>query len=199
MSDSYYMPPPPVVRQHTEETCWAACIASIVNASVGGDAAPWYGGEKTGSVTPLDSAEVLSRVRKEEAAAGQILHPVTGGLQGEGWGRVAQMFGLDRPEFRFTPDLAAGLAERLTFLLNQQNYVVLFFTRRAWGTDHHGNPPFHGRVLHAYYKPRGSKQTYFRGMDPDIHQPDFVDEAYDPNLKYILAWRHATLRGPYAP
>jgi hypothetical protein len=197
MSDSYFLPPPPVVRQHTRETCWAACIASIVNAAASGEAGPWYGGGKTGSVAPLDSEAVLWHVKNEEAAAGQMLHPVTGALQGEGWQPVARMFGLARPEFCFTPNLSSALINRLPDLLNQQNYVVLFFTREAWGKDLNGNPYFHARVLHAYFKPRGSGKTIFRGMDPDIAQPDFVEEAFDPGLKYIVSWRHATLRAPH--
>ena len=196
MSESYFLPPPPVVRQHTRETCWAACIASIVNAAVGGEDGPWYGGGKTGSVAPLDSQTVLWHAKDGEAAAGQMVHPVTGALQGEGWKPVARMFGLQDPEFCFTPKLATGLIERLPFLLTQQNYVVLFFTKPEWGSDLNGNPFFHARVLHGYVKPRGSKQASFRGMDPDPLQPDFVEQTFDPGLKYIVSWRHATLRRP---
>lgn len=197
MSESVILPPPPVVRQHTRETCWAACIASIVNAAVSGDAAPWYGGEGTGSVAPLDSQGVLSLAKEKETAAGQFVDPVTGALKGGGWGMIAQIFGLNRPEFCFTPNLAAGLLERLPILLAQQNYVVLFFTRPAWGMDRNGDPFFHARVLHGYFEgPQGSKKTYFRGMDPDPLQPDFVEEQFEPGLKYIASWRHATLRRP---
>lgn len=198
MSESYYMPPPPVMRQHTRETCWAACIASVVNAAVSGETAPWYGGGQAGSVTPLDSQKVVDRVQDEEAAAGQMVNPITGALQGEGWKPVSRMFSLEGPEFCFTPNLATRLLEeKLPFLLNQQYYVVLFFTRPEWGVDRYGKPLFHARVLHAYFKPRGSKRPYFRGMDPDPLQPDFMDEQFDPGLQYIVSWRHATLRAPH--
>lgn len=194
MGKSFILPPPPVVRQHTRETCWAACIASIVNAAVSRDAAPWYGGERAGSVTPLDSQDVLSIIKEKETAAGQVVHPVTGALKGEGWRAVTQIFGLEGPEFGFTPGLASALIGKLPFLLSQQNYVVLFFTRPAWGVGLDGQPFFHARVLHGFFEgaPR-SKKTYFRGMDPDPLQPDFLEEHFDPSLKYIASWRHASL------
>ncbi|MBY0334439.1 MAG: hypothetical protein K2X49_27600 [Acetobacteraceae bacterium] len=163
-----------------------------------GDSAPWYGGDQAGSVTPLDSRGVMSVTQEKEAAAGQMVNPVTGALTAAGWKKVTELFGLQGPEFGFTPNLASGLLAKLPDLPTQQCYVVLFFTRPEWGTDAHGQPFFQGRVLHGFHEgPAGSGKTYFRGMDPDDRQPDFVEEHFEPGLKYVASWRHATPRTPW--
>jgi hypothetical protein len=203
MGYSFTLPAPPRVTQPTRESCWAACIASLVNAAESGNVPPWFGGDANagglGSMAALDANAVISMVEGEEDAPGQLVDPVTKAFSADGpkLSRLYEVFGLSAPRLYRHPDDIAALPATLRDLLVQQNYVMLMFTNPAWGKDSKGGAFWHGWVLHGFHDgPSKSGATFFRGMDPDPLKEGYPSTSIARGQQYIISHRHATLRPP---